>query len=198
MPPVRGMKFAKPQNAGKTFKRLLGYIGKYKIALVFVAFMILCSSLVSIVSTYFASVIIDDVIEPNIGNWDGIYKTLLTMIIAIGAVYIVGALMTYAYNRIMMKVSTGTLKRLRDDMFTHMESLPISYFDTHTHGELMSRYTNDVDTVREMLSGTFTQLMSSLFNIVGVFVAMLTLSWALTLVIVASVVAIMFFIRFIM
>ena len=175
------MKFGKPKNAGRTIRRLLGYMGRYKVALIAVAVMIACSSLVSIVSTFFASILIDKYIEPNIGNWAGIYPVLLKAIVAIGAIFLSGALLMYAYNRIMTHISTRTLKRLRDDMFTHMQTLPISYFDTHTHGELMSRYTNDVDVIREMLSGTFTQLISSLFNIVGVLVAMIMLSPVLTL-----------------
>ena len=198
MPPVKNMKFGKPKNAGRTIRRLLGYMGRYKFALIAVAVMIACSSLVSIVSTFFASILIDKYIEPNIGNWAGIYPVLLKAIVAIGAVFLSGALLMYAYNRIMTHISTRTLKRLRDDMFTHMQTLPISYFDTHTHGELMSRYTNDVDVIREMLSGTFTQLISSLFNIVGVLVAMIMLSPVLTLIIVGTMVLIIFFIRTLM
>ncbi len=199
MPP-KNMKFGKPKNTGKTIKRLLGYMGRYKFALIAVALMIGCASLVSIASTYFASVLIDTYIKPNEGlnNWAEVYPELLKVVIVIGAVFLSGALLTYVYNRIMTHIGTRTLKRLRDDMFTHMQTLPISYFDTHTHGELMSRYTNDVDVVREMLSGTFTQLISSVFNIVGVLVAMIMLSPILTLIIVGTMVLIMFFIRVLM
>ena len=92
------------------------------------------------------------------------------------AIYIIGVVATYAYNRIMVTISSDMLRRIRVDMFTHMQALPIRYFDTHTHGELMSRYTNDTDTLREMIRGSLPQLISSAVTVISVFIAMLLLS----------------------
>lgn len=179
MPP-KNMKFAKPKNTRKTIRRLLTYLGKYKLALAVVFVAIAISSLVSIANTYFVSMLIDDYIAPNIGNWAGVAKRLIGAVCVMAIFYVAGIAATYVYNRIMLYVSSNTLNKIRDDMFTHMQTLPIRYFDTHTHGELMSRYTNDVDTLREVLGNSFPQLCLSVINIVGVFSMMLVLSPVLT------------------
>ena len=149
MPP-RNLKFAKPKNTKKTIKRLLTYLSKYKIALAVVFLCIAISSLVSIANTYFVSMLIDDYIAPNIGKWGEVAKKLLLAVSIMAIFYVSSIVATYAYNRIMVHISTRTLNKIRDDMFSHMQTLPIKYFDTHTHGELMSRYTNDVDTLSKV------------------------------------------------
>ena len=195
MPPVKNQKFAKPKNTKQTIKRLLKYLGKYKIAFIFVFLGIAISSVVSIINTYFVSKLVDDYITPYIGRWDEIVKKLAVALSIVGTFYLFGVISTYVYNRLMVKISSGILNKVRDDMFVHMQTLPISYFDTHTHGELMSRYTNDVDTLREMMSFSFPQLVMSLINIVGVFAMMLILSPILTAAIVVMIVIMMLIIK---
>lgn len=195
MPPFKNQKSAKPKNARGTIKRLLKYLGKFKLALTFVFIGILLSSVVSIINTYFVSILIDDYITPYIGNWAGIVKNLSIAVLVMGSFYLVGILSLYIYNRLMVYISSRTLNRIRDDMFTHMQTLPIKYFDTHTHGELMSRYTNDVDTLREVISMSFPQLIMSAINIAGVFVMMLILSPILTAAIVVMIVVMLVLIK---
>ena len=197
MPPVRNQKFAKPKNAKRTIKRLLAYIGKYKLAFLFVFLGIAISSIVSIVNTYFVSILIDQYIAPYVAdhNWAGVVRELTSALLVVGSIYLAGVISTYIYNRLMVKISCGILNKIRDDMFTHMQTLPISYFDTHTHGELMSRYTNDVDTLREVMSSSLPQLVMSLINIVGVFVMMLVLSPILTAAIIVMIVIMLVIIK---
>lgn len=197
MPPVRNQKFAKPKNTKRTIKRLLAYIGKYKLAFLFVFLGIAISSIVSIVNTYFVSILIDQYITPYVAdhNWAGVVRELTSALLVVGSIYLAGVISTYIYNRLMVKISCGILNKIRDDMFTHMQTLPISYFDTHTHGELMSRYTNDVDTLREVMSSSLPQLVMSLINIVGVFVMMLVLSPILTAAIIVMIVIMLVIIK---
>ncbi len=178
----------KSKNPMKTLKRLLGYVYKeYKFQLFLVVALIIISSITSVVSTLFLQTLIDDYITPFIGqsnhDFTGLFKTLCIMAI----IYYSGTLSTYLYNRTMMFVSQGTLKKIRDDMFKHMEGLPIVYFDTHPHGEIMSLYTNDTDTLRQMISQSIPQLMASIITVVSVFISMIVLSIPLTLVSVAMI-----------
>lgn len=197
MPPVKNQKFSKPKNTKRTIKRLLAYIGKYKLAFLFVFLGIAISSIVSIVNTYFVSILIDKFIAPYVAdhNWAGVVRELTSALLIVGSIYLAGVISTYIYNRLMVHISCGILNKIRDDMFTHMQTLPISYFDTHTHGELMSRYTNDVDTLREVMSFSLPQLVMSLINIVGVFVMMLVLSPILTAAIVVMIVIMLVIIK---
>ena len=173
----------KSKNPMKTLKRLLGYVYKeYKFKLILVLALIIISSITSVVSTLFLQTLIDDYITPFLGqsnpNFVGLFKTLCIMAI----IYYTGTLSTYLYNRTMMFVSQGTLKKIRDDMFEHMEGLPIGYFDTHSHGEIMSLYTNDTDTLRQMISQSIPQLMASIITVISVFISMIILSIPLTIV----------------
>lgn len=197
MPPVKNQKFSKPKNTKKTIKRLFGYIGKYKLAFLFVFLGIAISSVVSIINTYFVSILIDKFIAPYAvdHNWAGVVRELVNALLIVGSFYLMGVISTYVYNRLMVHISCGILNKIRDDMFTHMQTLPISYFDTHTHGELMSRYTNDVDTLREVMSFSLPQLVMSLINIVGVFVMMIVLSPILTAAIVVMIAIMMVIIK---
>ncbi|MBE6723041.1 ABC transporter ATP-binding protein [Caproicibacterium amylolyticum] len=163
-----------------TIKRLLSYMSKYKVQLVLVVICIFISAAVSAASSLFLQTLIDQYIMPMIGkenpNFTGLISALLTM----GIIYLIGVLATLFYNKAMVVVAQGTLKRIRDTMFSHMQTLPLKYFDTHTHGDIMSYYTNDTDTLRQMISQSLPQIISSIVTIVAVFVSMLYLSVGLT------------------
>ncbi|MDL2236011.1 ABC transporter ATP-binding protein, partial [Christensenellaceae bacterium OttesenSCG-928-L17] len=182
---MRGRTGAKPKNAGKTIGRILAYMGKYKAHLLVVALCVVLSVLASVAGTAILRPIINDYITPLIGNKSADLGGLARMMLLLAAVYGVGVLANYCYQRIMVSVSVNTLSNIRKDLFDHMQALPIRYFDTHTHGELMSRYTNDVDTLRQLLSQSLVQLFSSSITVVSVFVMMLIFSPLLTLVTVA-------------
>lgn len=138
--------------------------------------------LASVQGTWFMQTLIDGYILPLIGQADPDFSGLLHAIMRVSIFYLIGALASYIYTRIMVNVSQGTLKNLRDDMFTHMEELPIRYFDTHYHGDIMSTYTNDIDTLRQMISQSMPQFLNSIITIVSVFVSMLLLNVPLTIV----------------
>lgn len=185
MAPPRKNNFQKPKNTSATFKRLLSYLGKSKLLLVFVFLLVAVSALAGIAGTYFIKGITDDYLLPLVGS--EITKELLAplakILAALAGVYIAGVVSSFGYSRIMLQVSQNTLNTIRSDLFNHMQDLPISFFDTHTHGELMSRYTNDVDALRECISQSLVQLVSSIVTVVGTFCVMLSLSPLLMLVV---------------
>ena len=184
----------KPKNAFGAFKRILSYMAEYKALLLLVVVFIICSSLANVIGTSFLQKIIDNYLTPLIkdsGNAE-LYRGFMAVLGQMMLVYVIGALCTFGYSRIMLNISTKTLFKIRTDMFTHMETLPIKYFDTHTHGELMSRYTNDIDTIREMLSNAVSSFISSAVTIIGVFVMMVYYSWQLTLVSIGMLFVILF------
>ncbi|HWQ29680.1 MAG TPA: ABC transporter ATP-binding protein [Negativicutes bacterium] len=183
---------AKPKNAGKTLKRIMSYMSEYKLKLIFVAMAIVISSGAGVAGTYFLKPIINKYIVPFIGQQDPDLSGFIGIITIMGILYLSGIAATYAYNRLMIDVSTGTLYRIRVDLFKHMEDLPIKYFDTHTHGELMSRFTNDTDSLREMFSQGLPNLFSSFLTVVGVFVMMLILSPALTMLVILMLALMLF------
>ena len=171
----------KVDHPGKLLRRLLAYILKnYAPHCVLVLIGIFISVLANVQGTMFMQTLIDDYILPLLGSDNPDFSGLLHAIIRVGGFYAVGIVSTFVYNRILVNVSQGTLKRLRDDLFTHMESLPIRYFDTHSHGNIMSIYTNDIDTLRQMISQSIPQLFSSSIMIVSVFVSMIMLNIPLT------------------
>ena len=187
----------KPKNAFSTVKRLAGYMTEHIFFIILVLIAIIFSALANVIGTSFLRTIIDQYLEPMVQNYTpelmaGFIATLVKM----GVVYLVGALCTYLSARMMLSVSTWTLYKIRVDMFSHMEKLPIRYFDTHTHGDLMSRYTNDIDTLRELLSNSMTTLMSSTVTIVSVLTMMINYSWQLTLLLVLLIAAMLTVIRF--
>lgn len=184
----------KPKNAFGAFKRILSYMAEYKVLLLLVVVFIICSSLANVIGTSFLQKIIDNYLTPLIkdsGNAE-LYRGFMAVLGQMMLVYVIGALCTFGYSRIMLNISTKTLFKIRTDLFTHMETLPIKYFDTHTHGELMSRYTNDIDTIREMLSNAVSSFISSAVTIIGVFVMMVYYSWQLTLVSIGMLFVILF------
>lgn len=188
MPPMGEMPAGAPPKLQfdlKALKRLLSYMKEYKAQLIFVVVCILLSAIASAASSLFLQVLIDDYIVPILGESDPVFTGLLKALVIIGAVYIIGVLSTLFYNRVMVTIAQGTLKKIRDDMFEKMQRLPIRVFDTRTHGDIMSLYTNDTDTLRQMIAQSMAQLISSVFTIVAVFVCMLYISVWLTLVAVA-------------
>ncbi|NCB92463.1 MAG: ABC transporter ATP-binding protein [Clostridia bacterium] len=173
----------KVEQPGKLLGRLMKYIMKsYGIQLIIVAICIFVSVIANVQGTMFMRDLIDKYIQPVIGMENPDFGPLLGAIIRVGGFYLIGVLATFAYNRIMVYVTQGTLKNMRVDIFTHMESLPIKYFDTHPHGDIMSVYTNDIDTLRQMISQSMPQLFSSVITIVSVMVSMIILSIPLTIV----------------
>lgn len=182
---------AKPKNTRKTLNRIIKYMFAYKLQLAVVAVSIIVSAAASVAGTYFLKPIINLHIVPYIGNKNPDMTGFISMIGLLAAVYIIGVAATFTYNRLMLNVSTGTLYKLRTDLFNHMESLPIKYFDTHSHGELMSRYTSDIDTLREMISHGIPNLFSSALTVGGIFIMMLVLSPVLTVLVVLMLIVIL-------
>ena len=180
MPGPRKQSFAKPKNAKGTFRRILKYFKPYRGQLVLVLIGLLASVAANIAGTYMLRPIINEYIIPWIGNENPDFTGLIGQLAVMAAVYTIGILGTFMYNRLMINVSTGTLTRLRLEMFTKMQTLPISYFDRRTHGEIMSTYTNDTDVMREMISQGLPSFISSAVRIVGVFTMMIVLNPILT------------------
>ncbi len=171
------------KNPGAVFFRLMKYIMKdYGIALVLVVLFIIASVLANVQGTLFLQTLIDDYILPMLGQENPDFTNLLHAIFRVGCFYLAGVLCTFAYSRIMVNVTQGTLRNLRNDLFAHMEKLPIKYFDTHAHGDIMSIYTNDIDTLRQMISQSIPQIISSAVTVVSVFISMISLNVVLTLV----------------
>ncbi|MBP3234657.1 MAG: ABC transporter ATP-binding protein [Eubacterium sp.] len=171
------------ENPGKIFKRLMSYIFKYygfRMILVFI--FIFVGVLANLQGTMFMKTLIDDYINPMIRDHSTDFGPLLKAITRTAVFYGIGIISTYAYNRIMVNVSQGSLRRIRDSLFDHMQTLPISYFDTHTHGDIMSIYTNDVDTLRQVISQSIPQLYSSALTLIGVVVCMVIRNIPLTIV----------------
>ncbi len=185
---VRGPR-PKIKNPGKLFKRVMAYIFKnYSIHLIAVIICIFVSVLANVQGTMFTKTLIDGYITPLLLCDVPDFTPLLHAIGRVAVFYAIGALSTYTYSRIMVNVTQGTLRNLRNDMFSHMQKLPIRYFDTHAHGDIMSIYTNDIDTLRQMISQSMPQLLSSVITIVSVFISMITLNIPLTFVTLAVVV----------
>ena len=195
MPGPRGPRGPRPkiENPGKLIKRILGYVMKdYTFSFVIVIVCIFVGVLANIQGTMFMRTLIDGYITPMLGQENPDFTPLLHAILKVAAFYALGALSAFAQTRIMVRVTQGTLRNLRDDMFAHMEKLPIRYFDTHPHGDIMSTYTNDIDTMRQMISQSMPQLLNSVIMVVGVFVCMLVISIPLT-VLTMIMVAVMLF-----
>ena len=172
----------------KIFKRLLKYMAKYKYRYLFVFICIIISSIVQVIGQLFLKTLIDDYITPLIGVENPAYTELIKFIGIMACVYLTGILASFLYNRIMVNVAQGVLKDIRNDMFNHMQSLPISYFDRNTHGDIMSRFTNDTDTLEQMVSQSLPAVVGSTISILTVFISMLTLNVPLTFVVIIGVI----------
>ncbi len=183
----------KAKNQGKVIKRLLSYMdapNRVRMAIVLVC--ILVSAVAGVAGSMFLETLIDDYITPLLAVENPVFTGLLRAIGTMGLIYLLGALSTFAYNWLMVNISQGILKDIRDDLFAHMQKLPIKYFDTHTHGDMMSRYTNDTDTLRMLISQSIPQLFNTVITLAAVFCAMVATSIPLTLLVLA-VVAFMLF-----
>ena len=188
------MKFERPKNTGKTLTRLLSYVAQKKALLAVVFFLVIFSSAANVAGTYLLAPIINEIGNLlETGSRD--FTVMAQYMVSLGVIYALGAGAQYAYSRVMINVAQGTLNTLRKDLFDHLQDLPLKYFDTHTHGELMSRFTNDVDTVREAISQGLVQTISSLVTVVGIFVMMLVISPALTTLIVLMLIIMLFIIK---
>ena len=162
-------------------KRLMSYIGHYKLRFAAVLICIVVNALAMVSCSLYLQTLIDSYITPLLQAATPDFAPLFRSILIMGCIYAVGILACLFYNRTMVSIAQGTLKRIRDEMFEHMQTLPIRYFDTHTHGDIMSHYTNDTDTLRQMLAQSMPQMFSSLIRIISVFFAMLFTSWQLTI-----------------
>ena len=171
------------KNSLKILKRLLTYVfSKYKFLFFIVLVTIIISSLANVIGTLFLRNLIDDYIVPLLNNHGNDLGPLIKIIVTMAVIYYVGVLSTYIYSRIMIVISQGSLKRIRDEMFEHMEALPISFFDTHSHGDLMSLYTNDTDTLRQMISQGIPQLLAGIITAISIFISMIYLSFPLVII----------------
>ncbi len=194
---MRGRPGQKPQDAKKTLMRLLKYLSEDKLTLVMVICFVFVSSMAGVLGNYLLKPIINDYIVPFIGsNFASIDTSgFIGMLALMFGIYAVGAACSYGYQFTMMQLSTKTLTRIRGDLFKHLQTLPISYFDKNTHGELMSRFTSDTDSIRQCLSMGITQITSSIVSIVGTFTMMILLSPVLTIFIVIMMFLIMYIVK---
>ena len=193
MPPVRmSGDGRKAKNPKQTMSRLLGYMKQYRMTLVLVIVCILLASVVQVASNKSLEYVVDDYITPMLGQAAPDFGPLVRFLVLMAVLYLVGIVASFFSNYLMIRVSQGTQKTIRDAMFTHMQKLPIRYFDTHPVGDVMSRYTNDIDTLRQMISQSIPQTISSAVTIVVVFLAMVFTSPLLTLVVVLTVIGIVF------
>lgn len=187
---ARTMNYKKPKDTKKTLKRLLGYLGVHKIAVAIVAIFVTVSSVASILGTYLLKPVVNRYILP--GDVEGLARMLFFM----GVMYAVGVLATYGYGQIMARTGQQVVSEIREDLFRHTQGLPLSYFDGHTHGELMSRFTNDVDTISEALNNSFTTLIQSFFTIAGTIICIILLNFKLSLIVLVFMLLMFFFIKY--
>ena len=173
----------KVENPGKILKRLMSYVfANYKFHFAAVIICIFLSSLMTLRGTWFMKSLINDYIIPLTKAETPDFAPLAMALASLAVTFVIGVIATYVYNRIMVTISQGTMKKLRIEIFTHMESLPIKYFDTHAHGDIMSVYTNDVDTLRQLIGQSIPQIISSLVTVVSSFIAMIVLDIPLTVI----------------
>ena len=181
----KSVKSKKKKIDRQTITRLLGYVFReYKLQFAIVLILVVLSSLTNIASSLFIESLIDDYISPMLLQDNPVFTPLLKALSIMACIYLVGIVSSYLYNRIMSKISQGTLKTIRDEMFAKMQRLPIKYFDTHTHGDIMSYYTNDTDTLRELISRGIPEIFSMVITLVSTFVAMLCTSAYLTVLVI--------------
>lgn len=186
MPPMRQKGFGKPKNAKKTIGRILQYMGKFKALWLVVFLCVIVNSGASVIGTYLIKPALNNYIIPLIGQQNPDFSGFAKLLIGVLCLFVVGVFASWCNSRLMIYISTNLLYNVRCDLFTRLEKLPIKYYDAHTHGELMSRFTNDTDALREMMSQTIPQLFSSIINVSAVFVMMISLSPLLTIVMILT------------
>ena len=182
--------YKRPKDTKKTIKHMLVYLGHYKWMFMLVALLVLLSAGANVTGTYLVKPVVNRFIVP--GDMEGLLKA----VIAMGIMYACGALCTLGYNRIMVKVSQKVIQDIRNDLFAHVQKLPLKYFDAHTHGELMSRFTNDVDTVQEAMNNSFAMIIQSFIMLFGTLIMMMVLSIRLSMIVVVFLIIMFFFIKF--
>lgn len=182
--------YKRPKDTKKAIKHLLVYLGHYKWMFMLVALLVLISAGANVAGTYLVKPVVNHFIVP--GDMEGLLKA----VIAMGVMYACGALCTFGYNRIMVKVSQKVIQDIRNDLFAHVQKLPLKHFDAHTHGELMSRFTNDVDTVQEAMNNSFAMIIQSFIMLFGTLIMMMVLSVRLSVIVIVFLVIIFFFIKF--
>ena len=182
--------YKRPKDTKKAIKHLLVYLGHYKWMFMLVALLVLISAGANVAGTYLVKPVVNHFIVP--GDMEGLLKA----VIAMGVMYACGALCTFGYNRIMVKVSQKVIQDIRNDLFAHVQKLPLKYFDAHTHGELMSRFTNDVDTVQEAMNNSFAMIIQSFIMLFGTLIMMMVLSVRLSGIVIVFLVIMFFFIKF--
>lgn len=187
---AKPISYKRPKNTKKTLLRLLKYLGRHKISMAAVAFLVLVSSGANILGTYLLKPVINRFIEPHDT------KGLLTAVLLMALMYAAGALATLGYNKLMVRTAQKTVSEIRSDLFAHTQKLPLSYFDVHTHGELMSRFTNDVDTVTEALNNSFTLLIQSFIMTVGTVIMLVVLNFQLSLIVIGFLILMLLYILF--
>ena len=192
MPPVRMCGDGrKAKNPKQTIARLLSYLGAYKKTLIVVVICIVLNAIAQATSSASLGLLVDNYILPMLGQTNPDFGPLVGFLLMLAGIYLVGIISAFLYNFLMVRVGQGTQKNIRDQMFTHMQTLPIRYFDTHPAGDVMSRYTSDIDTLRQMLSQSIPQCIASAATLIVVFAAMLLTSPILTLVLMVTVSAIL-------
>jgi len=179
----------KPKNVKKTLLQLLRYLGRHKISLFLITIFVCISAASGIIGTYLLKAVVNDFIIP--GDIPG----LINMIFIMGIIYAAGVLTCYLYNKIMIRTSQQVVSEIRSDLFQHTQKLPLNYFDTHTHGELMSHFTNDVDTISEALNNSFTLLIQSFITSIGTIIMLLVLSWQLSIIVIIFLALMLLYIR---
>ncbi len=170
--------YKRPKNTKQVLRHMLAYLGHHKISLAFVVLMVMISALASILGTYLLKPVINTYILP--GDIPG----LIRMMVFMGLLYLCGALSCFGYNRLMVHITQQVTSELRSDLFAHAQNLPLNYFDTHPHGELMSRFTNDVDTITEALNSSFTLMIQSFITVVGTITMLILLDWRLSSIVI--------------
>lgn len=191
MPPVKMRGTARPENTKKTISRILQYMGKFKSLWILVFLCVVVNAAADIICSYAIKPVLNDYIIPMIGSEDVDLTAFIRFLGTIAVIFGAGVLASWGNSRLMLYISTNLLCKIRTDLFNRLETLPVKYFDAHTHGELMSRFTNDTDTLRDMLSQTVPQLMSSAISITGVFIMMMVLSPLLTVIMIVTILIMM-------
>lgn len=185
--PMNMEDFKKNKLDFNSMKRVLSYFSlKQKILLIFVLLCILITAAVSAGSALFIQVLIDDYIQPLLLESSPVFTELIHLLVVMGVIFAIGILSSFVYTQIMIGIAHDVLKRIRDDMFIHMQTLPIRYFDTHSHGDIMSRFTNDTDTLRQMITQSIPSMVSSAFTIIAIIAAMIYSNWMLTILVIVG------------
>ena len=177
----------KAKDAKGTFKRLMSYFKQYRVRFIIVVICIVISAATTAVGSLFIRSLIDDYIMPLLSQANPDFSGLFRYLMMILGIFACGVVAAFLYQRLMVTISQGILKKVRDEMFEHMQKLPLKYFDTHSHGDIMSHYTNDTDTLRQMIAQGIPQVLNSTITVVAVFISMLTLSFWLTLIVIGFV-----------